>query len=337
MNNVLITLIVFALSFGNSYAQPNATDFASGATNVNLDASTLAMSDFPFDNPAIITINNLPKLKDKNGKDVVIKYARMMVVEGLSLSFDRNNAMSDSAIIWNNSKGKPVRWERQGDAFYMIVLYNQVLYKPKDEKKSKTFYKNSQYFRSNTTYVIRVSFYDEKDVFVAGILRSNYTRTKIGDYLKTDFGFARVPNINGLVGFTSVHFHFAAINYDADLGKIKSFTKEVPMRLSLFFGISPLTIYSDTKVPVTKLSGAGNFIYGIGIRSPFYGWYGEHRIPRMLLQPMRLNIGNMVFTQANASPLILTPVYAQAWYFGLSYDFTLLGLFGPISKLVTPP
>ena len=333
MNNVLITLIFFALSLGNSYAQPNATDFASGATNVNLDASTLAMSDFPFDNPAIITINNLPKLKDKNGKDVVIKYARMMVVEGLSLSFDRNNAKSDSAIIVSNPDGtKPVRWARQGDAFYMIVLYNQVY-----NNKIETFYKKSQYFKSNTTYVIRVSFYDENDVFVTGILRSNYTRTKIGDYLKTDFGFARVPNINGTVGFTSVHFHFAAINYDADLGKIKSFTKEVPMRLSVFFGISPLTIYSDTKVPVTKLSAAGNFIYGIGIRSPFYGWYGEHRIPRMLLQPMRLNIGNMVFTQANASPLISTPVYVQAWYIGLSYDFTLLGLFGPISKLVSPP
>jgi hypothetical protein len=340
-----IILLISCFLSTHSKSQSNAADFVPGASTVKLDASTLDMGDLPFDNPGVIQIINIPKIKDlvadPTGKtDIAINQAQVMIVEGNSITHDGAN--SDSAKIYNSgaSVSRPVFWKRFGDAFYIVIVYDQVW-----NKEKRCFYKKNQFFKPNTTYVLRIVFYktikskdgkSDSAKYITAIERSNHIRTKFGDYLKADFGFAHVPNINGTIGFTSVHVHFAPVNYDADLGKIASFSKELPMRLSAFFGISPLTIYSDTKVPITKLSAAGNFIYGIGLRSPFYGWYGEHRIPRTILQPMRLDFGNMVFTQSNASPLITTPVYLQSWYIGMSYDFTLLGLFGPISKLVSP-
>lgn len=137
-------------------------------------------------------------------------------------------------------------------------------------QKAKALSSSKKSLIYNTTYVLRIVFFrtiktkdgskDSTQQYVTAIQRSNHVRTKFADYMKADFGFARVPHINGTIGFTSVHVHFAPINYDADLGKISSFTKEMPLRLSAFFGISPLTIYSDTKIPITKLSAAGNFI-----------------------------------------------------------------------------
>lgn len=313
------------------FGQSDASQHVPGATTVKFDVTTLDMPDFPFDNPCVVQVINVSKLKDKNGATIggSVAYATVMIAEGTQLT------LADSTLITSKYTSSIVKWNVfQGDFIYVIVDYSQV------PKKNRTdgFYSNSQFFKPNRTYVMRVVFFDKQGKYLTHLSRSNHIRTKFGDYMKSDFGFGYVNMFNpGVIGFASAHVYLYPINYDADLGKIKSLYKQASMRLSGFFGISPITIYSNTQQPIVPLTKTGNFVYGLGIRSPLYGYYGQHRVLRAILQPMRLTIGNVVFTQNNASPLISTPEYKQALYFGISYDLTLSTLFSPITKLTTPP
>lgn len=318
------------------FGQSDASQHVPGATTVKFDVTTLDMPDFPFDNPCVVQIINVSKLKDRKGTVVggSVAYATLMIAEGTHLNLADSSCISEMVTVIRKAK-KLQEWAVfQGDMIYSIIDYSEVL---KKDRKSG-FYESTQFFKPNRTYVMRVVFFDKQGKYLTHLSRSNHIRTKFGDYMKSDFGFGYVNMFNpGVIGFASAHVHLYPINYDADLGKIKSLYKQASMRLSGFFGISPLTIYSNTQQPIVPLTKTGNFVYGLGIRSPLYGYYGQHRVLRAILQPMRLTIGNVVFTQNNASPLISTPEYKQALYFGISYDLTLSTLFSPITKLTTPP
>jgi hypothetical protein len=88
-------------------------------------------------------------------------------------------------------------------------------------------------------------------------------------------------------------------------------------------------------VPVTNQFATGNLIVGIGIRSPFYGcfWKTDSRTAYKVLQPLRLNVGEIFFKQASANSLITVPAQKHAFYTGLSYEFTLSSFFGTVGKI----
>lgn len=170
----------------------------------------------------------------------------------------------------------------------------------------------------------------------AGVKNGASTKTKFGHYLKPDFGFGYAPHVNAMIGFTSAHLYLTAVNDDTDLADIASLKRNILLRTGFFFGLSPVTIHSDTRQPISKLGGAGNFIYGVSIRSPFYGYALKSSTARTLLQPMRLHLGQVVFKQANENSLIAAEQTKQAFYIGLSYDLNIGGLFGEISNLYAP-
>lgn len=278
-------------------------DFLAGQRTVTLSAKTLQQSeDLPFDNPFSILVNDLEEYTD------VVK-AKLSFGEGP----EENDLQAFNQIF--NKYGKAIR----------IVF------------PAETFFgRKGKFLLPNTVYTYKIDFYDKNDVLKLTILRSSYTRTKFADYVKLDFGFGYAPNIEGVFGFTTAHIYLVPINNDADLGKVSGFRK-FWQRSSFYFGFSPLTIYTDTKQPVNKLSGTGNFIYGYGLRSPFYGWKrSEGSRARTFLQPMRLVVGSMVFKQASENPLIITEQIKQSLYIGISYDLNIASLFSPIAKLYTP-
>ncbi|GHN00437.1 hypothetical protein WSM22_19260 [Cytophagales bacterium WSM2-2] len=216
------------------------------------------------------------------------------------------------------------------DGNFYVILDNYTLDVAFDGKK--------RFLEPANNYTYQFIFYDTNNNEIPNTRVSNgtTTKTKFGNYIKPDFGFAYSPAIKATIGFTSAHLYLTAINDDSDLGEINSFKRNILLRTSFFFGISPLTINSDTKQPITKLGSAGNFVYGIGIRAPFYGYALKSRTARALLQPMRLTFGEIVFKQTDANSLIVHDNLKQTFYVGLSFDFNIGALFAPIAKLYTP-
>ena len=301
--SVLFFLLVL-LYCNPSFAQP---DFVPGATTVRLSAKTLDLSsDFPYDNPFVLLVYDIPPKTEK---------AILYFVEGFNIP-----AHMDSLNTFN----------RFGDAFYMIIEFSKLF---RDEHGHPV---RGKYLSPNTAYTFKIVFLDSNNSTISSIQRSNYTRTKLGDYIKPDFGFGYSPHINGTFGFTDAHIYLAAINNDADLGKLKGIGKQILLRTSFYFGISPLTIYYVTKQPINKLTGAGNFVYGVGVRSPFYGWCGENRVSRTILQPMRIVVGEMVFSQNKPDPLVTQSRVKQTFYLGISWDFIIKSLVDPVTKLYLP-
>jgi len=283
-----------------------AQDYVPGATNVTFSWKTYALSsDLPFDNPFVLIVKDAPAKSMK---------ARLFFTEGSNL---------DSQKYFKD-------YYRSRDSSYHMVIFGfDECFSPKMKGK---------FLSPNKTYSFRLIFYDSEGIEIPGSQtdRSTITRIKLSDYIKLDFGFAYSPHICALFGFTSAHIYFTAINQDADLGKIRDFRRQVALRTSFFFGISPLTIYSDTKQPIDKFTSAGNFIYGIGFRSPLYGYSSGSWVARSFLQPMRLVAGNMVFRQNDANPLVVQNHIKQSFFMGISFDINIGSLFNVISKLYTP-
>ncbi|MEO5685380.1 MAG: hypothetical protein ABIQ88_22220 [Chitinophagaceae bacterium] len=163
-------------------------------------------------------------------------------------------------------------------------------------------------------------------------------RSKIGDHVKLDFGIAYAPTPKALIGYTSVNIYFTAINDETNLKEIKNISRNIFLRTSVFIGLSPVTFSSDTKQDLKNKYSTGNIVFGVAVRSPFYGCYtkGIGRVGQKLLQPMRLSFGEMLYAQVNANPLITKNANKGAFFVGLSYDLNIASLLGPIAKIIAP-
>lgn len=309
MPRYLHTLALLCLAHaGLAQNKPEDIEVMPGVTMVELDCATNTLSRaIPYDAPFGLILKNPPK-------DVT------------TATFYFGKADAQSKL-----PAQPVMtYNKSGEAFYLAF------------PKSREFFgKDGRYLEPNTVYYLKIDFGMEdpltkKPVLVSSLPRSVFTRTRMGDYFKADFGFGYAPNTQAVTGNTSVHLYLKPINRDADLGKLNGFGKHVLLRSSFFFGLSPLTIASSTEMPIVKLTPVGNFIYGFGWRSPFYGYGGGGGKARTFLQPMRLTFGEVVFKQNNANPLVESVSVKQAFYIGLTYDLSLAGLFGHISKLTEP-
>ena len=191
----------------------------------------------------------------------------------------------------------------------------------------------------NHTYTLKLEAKDSKGNLLPdySFIYGFYTQTQAGEFAQVDFGLGYAPHLKSLIGFSTVNFYFTAINSDADLQEIHGFERNFFLRFSVFMGIAPLTLSQATAEPIVNRFSLGNFVFGAAIRSPFYGYYTtESRVGEELLQPMRLTIGEMLFKQNSANPLITTPQNKGAVYIGLSYDLSLSSILGPIGKLLSP-
>ena len=165
------------------------------------------------------------------------------------------------------------------------------------------------------------------------------TSSKFGDHVKLDFGLGYAPLPKAWFGFTTVNLYLTPINDETDLMLIKSFRRNVFLRTSFFFGVSPFNFNSDTKQPIKNKYGVGNFVYGVAIRSPLYGSHTPFftsKVGQKLLQPMRLKFGYFLFKQANANALINADLNKRAVFYGVSYDLNISTLLGPVAKFISP-
>lgn len=158
-------------------------------------------------------------------------------------------------------------------------------------------------------------------------------RTGVANHAKLDFGLGYAFAPKALVAVTTVHFYFTALNDDTDLKHIHGI-RSFFLRTSLFVGISPLTLASDTEQPMQGRYSVGSLVFGIGIRSPLYPLMGNGPVARALLQPMRIHFGEMLYRQADANPAIPLSRNKLSPYIGLTYDLNLSSVLGPVGKLI---
>lgn len=192
--------------------------------------------------------------------------------------------------------------------------------------------------KANGQYNFRIDCKNAAGATVQHIDYGFTLKTKLGDYIKLDLGLGYAPIIKGVISQTAVHFYLLPINNDTDLRTIKGLGRNIFLRASVFVGISPVMLYSDTRQPIANSSSIGNILFGFAIRSPFYGKHMPfgRNTGWVFLQPMRLNIGEMYFKQDDANPLVVKNRSKQCFYIGISYDLNIAGLLGPVGKLVKP-
>src|SRR5579859_4619612 len=130
--------------------------------------------------------------------------------------------------------------------------------------------------KPNTPYVITIKYVDPASGgAVVTIEKSVTAYSKFSDYVRVDFGLGYSGLIKGVFSVTGVQLSLAPFNRESDLGYLatrgtRGLIKQFPLRASLYLGLSPLMVSSNTESPVRNLTGAGNVVYGFGWRSPFY-------------------------------------------------------------------
>lgn len=295
--------IVLLLLFGTVALAANAQspDSPPGATELvfNFDKYELK-GDFPFDKSFYLRIEKAPL-----GADSVAFF----------LSTSRNRAASFRFI-----SGSRLFHDSFFLAFNAGLFGNRLLLPDHD-------------------YTARLVFFDAAGHELSGEDPVEFgftTATRFANYTAADFGFGYVPDLKAISGFTTVHVYFTALNNDTDLMEIKGFSRNFFLRTSLFAGVSTIPINAGADSGVKKLLGIGNFVYGIGFRSPLYGpWlpWLRNKAGRIFLQPMRITAGEMLYQQPDENDILIRK---NSFYIGLSYDLNISKLFGSLSKLTLP-
>ncbi|MBH8557747.1 hypothetical protein [Hymenobacter negativus] len=162
------------------------------------------------------------------------------------------------------------------------------------------------------------------------------TESGLSDHIKLDFGLGYAFKPRAVVGLTTVHFYFSPINEDTDLNdEHLSFSRHFLLRTSLFAGLSPVVFSEHTEQEIKRKFALGSFVYGVGLRSPFYSpWFRTGRFGRVFFQPMRVNVGVLNFKQANQNVSIAGDVNKRALFMSITYDFNIASILGPLGKLV---
>lgn len=235
------------------------------------------------------------------------------------------------------------------------------------------FEKMTEWHRADSTIAGRsnvasfVSKLDPKDFFLANrnyclVIRRDEDKThadtyqqqvsfrtasKFGDFIKLDFGVGYSSPIKAVIGTASIHIYAKPTNEFVNLAERFPFTQQLLMRTSLFIGIAPITLTSSTKQAITPFSAVGNLVFGLGYRAPTF--YPKHKYKtdknssalspqgvyrKDFNQALRINLGFVVFKQANPSPLIDNPLTLIEPYVSITYDTSLKGVLAPIALLL---
>jgi len=301
--------IIFLILFVNSALGQNLPPIPSFVPSITLDYKDYTVTgDFPYDQAFTLVIINPPEAT----------HAKFYLKES------KYDTVAYCEIVEN------------------AALFHGAFYLPFDDRKFDT-----THLQAGKDYTLKITFLNTT-VFPDGATSTDLVdsieysftvRSNFGNYVKTDFGFGYVPKVRGIMGFTSAHFYLLPINDDADLARIGNGYRRALLKTSFFIGISPLMLQSDTQQPIIQTFGVGNFIYGLGFRSPLYGPHGllhGQWLGRVFLQPMRITLGQMLFRQADENSMITKVHNKHALYVGLSLDLNISSAFGAISKLTTP-
>jgi hypothetical protein len=305
MKNSLFWLLFLALIIRFDVQAQQAGPLSPAlATAVSVDLEKHTIGDIPFDKPFYF----VGEIKEKSNIH--------------SITFEIAKGRSSKAEFKTIEKVNP------GSNNQFIVLFLPGILE-------------KDFLLPDREYTLRIISMNENEQelkeysFTYGFL----TSSKFGDHTKLDFGVGYAPIPKAFFGYTSVNIYLTPINDETNLQRITSFKRNVFLRMSFFMGISIINFSSDTKQPIKNKYGAGNFVFGIGIRSPFYGCYTKffhNKVGQKLLQPMRLTVGKFLFKQANANPLIPDDVNKNAVYIGLTYDINIASILGPIGKIIAP-
>jgi hypothetical protein len=163
------------------------------------------------------------------------------------------------------------------------------------------------------------------------------TPSTLADYFQLDFGLGYAFKPQAVVGFVSLHAYAAPINKETNLADNISTGQQFLKRMSIFLCLVPLTIHSQVKSEIKQANGIGNFGFGVGYRSPFYGrkdlLESAPKFGRRILQPMRLNFGWMHYVQADANPMISKNKSKWTPFLNVTFDFNISAIFGPVAKI----
>ncbi|MEQ9438095.1 MAG: hypothetical protein RIG62_03575, partial [Cyclobacteriaceae bacterium] len=141
-----------------------------------------------------------------------------------------------------------------------------------------------------------------------------------------------------VLGLITLHYYPRPVNFNTNLGQKfgdNNFLRHLAMRTSVFLGVAPTVIAADVEQEIKPVTGIGNVVYGLGLRSPFY-WPGKldsGKFGRVFLQPMRLNAGFFHFAQENANPLISSKENKSSFFLSLTFDLSITEILGPLGKL----
>ncbi len=173
------------------------------------------------------------------------------------------------------------------------------------------------------------------------------TQSQFSDYVKLDFGAGYSFLPKALFGTLAAHLYVVPVNDNIDLAEHFNFGRQFLMRTSLFAGIAPVMFSSDTKQDIKPATGVGNVVFGVGFRAPFYypnkkrsffdfnnGLVLAKDSRLNFMQSIRLNVGWILFKQADSSPLIVRDHPKIAPYISLTYDASLTALVAPIALLL---
>lgn len=302
----LCLLMVLAFIFVSACGQPTSPSLA---TSVAVDLDKKTVGDIPFDKRLYLAIT-IPKTEPP-----------IPAVAGITIEIGQS--LSPGAFVLFAASLPRVIAVSPNSTEYIIF------------SPPAGFVRD--FLLPNHGYAIRITAYDAagnpipRYSFTHGFL----TKTKIGDHTKLDFGLLYSPKPKIVAGYTSLNIYFTAINDETNLIDIHSVGRNILLRTSIFLGISPLQLHSDPAIQIKNKYGIGNFVYGIAFRAPFY-WSGmgtTNRVAQELLQPMRLSFGQILFKQANENLLITKDKDKSTFFVGLSYDFNIASLIGPLSKL----
>ncbi|WP_375437296.1 hypothetical protein [uncultured Hymenobacter sp.] len=287
------------------------------ARPVEVDLSNLEVKNkLPFDAPFVVITTPTDKLDE-------LKISNIQ--EGAGSSVGSNLMVPGMTIKWSRKTSEPLngKYDTERASLYYTTI-------------------NGEYARPNRLYIITIEGYKDGKLVRSFELEA-YTETTLEDNVKLDFGVGYAPKPRAIFGLSSVHLHATAINEDTDLVVDKlSVVRQFLVRTSFFIGLSPITFSERTEQPIKERYALGNFVYGVGFRSPFYGkWMKWSRVAkknpdfgRMFLQPMRLNIGVLNFSQANQNPAITKDVNKRAMFVSLTYDLHIAAILGPIGKIL---
>lgn len=183
--------------------------------------------------------------------------------------------------------------------------------------------------RDTTRYIRPIKDHATKDSVVVET-RNIFVETHadFANHFDTDFGVFMThhnPGPGYIGAGTNVHFYLSAVNKKERGFRRTSLRDQLFKRVSLFAGLSFVTL--QAKEEVKNRYDVGNPLFGLGIKPRFRG-RGEY------WNFFGLNAGLVYFQQDAANPLVTDGKIKHAPFVSITGDITLKELLGPLATLL---
>ena len=226
-----------------------------------------------------------------------------------------------------------------GNAGQLYMYFAQIATKVKHS--TNISYLKFKHFEPNTKYCLQITQDQasaEDSNYPYSVKINAHTASSFSDVVKLDIGLAYAFNNKTTFGVVSGHLYFSPINDDADIKNIVGDRHWFWKRFSVFACIAPFVVVSGASQEVKPLANLGNFGFGFGWRSPFYGYSPYHNEKKVyqigrIFQPLRINVGVMHYAQVNPNPVITKTTSKWSPTISITYSFGVAAILGPLAKL----